>query len=579
MLDKQLFQLLGKDKKYVAVITVVDLLGTLLNMAVTACVCMCLALALDGKTDWLSYAPYIGGGLAFGLLKVFSIWTSGKIRNTLGAKVKKSLRAKAYDKMLELGLDRGGEQTAALTQMIIEGVEQVDTYYSYYLPSFFNAMIAPVLLFIVCVCFRWQVALVLIIALPLIPMSIVFVSKWAKKVFAKYWDKYTSMGDAFLDNLQGMKDLKIFNADGMKEVETAVKSEEFRKITMKVLVMQLWSLTIIDTVAFGAAGIAIVFAILGATAAANPLSPAVALFLILLSAEFFLPMRTLASAFHVAMNGSTAGKRLKAFTELKAHAWGDKQVEKPEELKLSSVEFSYDNERVVLDDINMTFYKGFNAVVGESGSGKSTVISLLLGAYTPQKGEVTLNGVPVRSYSRKAYYERVAAVSYNTYIFNASVRENFRLAKSDITDEEIYTALESVNLKEFIDGVGGLDYVVLEDSENVSGGERQRLALAINLTVEKDMYLFDEATSNIDVESEAIIMEHIRKLAENKIVVVISHRLANVVSADRIYLLDDGKLSESGTHEALMKNKGKYAEIYSEQYSLENGYKGVNGNA
>lgn len=579
MLDKQLFQLLGKDKKYVAIITVVDLLGTLLNMAVTACVCMCLALAFEGETNFASYAPYIAGGLCAALLKILTIWSSGKIRNTLGSRVKKSLRSKAYGKLLEMGLNRGGEQTAALTQMIIEGVEQVDTYYSYYLPSFFNAMIAPILLFIVCVCFRWQVALVLIVALPLIPMSIVFVSKWAKKVFAKYWDKYTSMGDAFLDNLQGMKDLKIFNADGLKQVETAAKSEDFRKITMKVLVMQLWSLTIIDTVAFGAAGIAIVFAILGATAEINALSPAVAIFLILLSAEFFLPMRALASAFHVAMNGSTAGKRIKAFTELPSPVWGEKEPENPTELKLSSVDFSYDGKRTVLSGVNMTFGKGFNAVVGESGSGKSTVISLLLGENEPQSGTVTLNGAPIREYGRQAFYKKVAAVSYNTFIFNTSVRENFRLAKSDITDGEIYAALESVNLKDFINSVGGLDYVVSEDSENISGGERQRLALAINLAEEKDIYLFDEATSNIDIESEAIIMERIKKLAESKIVVVISHRLANVVSADNIYLLDEGRLAESGSHSELIEQNGKYARIYFEQYSLENGYKGAEGNA
>lgn len=579
MLDKQLFQLLGKDKKYVVIITIVDLLGTLLNMAVTACVCMCLALAFKGETDFLKYVPYIAGGLGVALLKVLTVWGSGKIRNVLGNKVKKSLRSKAYAKLLELGLNRGGEQTAALTQMIIEGVEQVDTYYSYYLPSFFNAMIAPVLLFIVCVIFRWQVALVLIVALPLIPMSIVFVSKWAKKVFAKYWDKYTSMGDAFLDSLQGMKDLKIFNADGLKQVETAAKSEEFRKITMKVLVMQLWSLTIIDTVAFGAAGIAIVFAIVGATAAVNPLSPAIALFLILLSAEFFLPMRTLASAFHVAMNGSTAGKRLKAFTELPAPVWGEKKPVSPRELKLSSVGFSYDGTRQILSGVDMTFKKGFNAVVGESGSGKSTVIALFLGEYEPQEGEVLLDGAPVRKYDRAAFYKRIAAVSYNTYLFNATVRENFRLAKSDITDEEIYSALESVNLKKFIEGVGGLDYVVSEDSENISGGERQRLALAVNLAVEKDIYLFDEATSNIDIESEAIIMSHVKKLSESKIVVVISHRLANVVPADNIYLLDGGKIAESGTHEELLKKKGKYADIYLEQYRLENGYRGDEENA
>lgn len=575
MLDKELFQLLGKDKKYVVFITLIQLFGTLVNMMITASVCYVISIALEGETDFSAYLLPVLIGILLGVVRVLTVFFSGKLKNMLGAKVKKSMRAKAYAKMLELGLDRGGEQTAALTQMIIEGVEQVDTYYSFYLPSFFNAMAAPIMLFIICLIFRWQVAVVLIVALPLIPMSIVFVSKWAKKIFAKYWDKYTLMGDAFLDNLQGMKDLKIFNADGFKAVETGVKSEEFRKITMKVLVMQLWSLTIIDTVAFGAAGIAIVFAINGALDAVNPLSPAIAIFLILLSAEFFLPMRNLASAFHVAMNGSTAGKKIKAFTELAAPLWGTKTADGINELTLSDVDFSYDGARYVLNGVNMTFRKGFNAVVGESGSGKSTVVSLLTGTYLPQRGTVSANGAPIRSYLRSSYYSSISSVSYNTFIFNASIRDNFRLAKPDITDTEIYAALESVNLDKFIQSIGGLDYVVLEDSENISGGERQRLALAINLVNEKDVYIFDEATSNIDIESEAIIMKHVQDLAKDKVVIVISHRLANVVAADIIYMLDDGTLIESGTHEDLLSLNGKYAEVYHRQYELENGYKEV----
>lgn len=573
MLDKELFRSLGKDKRYVLYITLIELLGVLCNIGVTACVCVCFALAFAGAHRLPDYAPYFLLGLALAIAKAGTLWGSGRLRNALGAKVKKNMRSAAYQKLLELGLDRGGEQTAALTQLMIDGVEQVDTYYSAYLPAFFNAMLAPLLLFFICLCFRWQVALVLIVALPLIPMSIVFVSKWAKKIFAKYWDKYTAMGNTFLDDLQGMKDLKIFGADAQKQVEAAVKSEEFRKITMKVLVMQLYSLTIIDTVAFGAAGIAIVFAVRGAVAAVDPLSPAVALFLILLCAEFFLPMRTLASAFHVAMNGSTAGKRIKAFLELEPPVWGHKAPASAEKLQLDHVTFSYDGAREVLRDVTMQFPKGLTAVVGESGSGKSTVVSLLLGAYLPQKGMVTLNDIPVREYDRAQFYNKIAAVSYNTFLFHSSIRENFRMAKPTVTDDAIYAALESVNLKRFVEQVGGLDYVLLEDSENISGGERQRMALAVNLVAPKEIYLFDEATSNIDMESEAIIMRHIRALAKEKIVVVISHRLANVVPADQIYLLENGVLAEQGCHEALMAKEGRYAKVFRQQYALENGYK------
>lgn len=575
MLDKELFALLGKDKKYIFLVTVIDLVGILANIAITAFICLCINAALNKNSEINTYVLYLGLAIAVGIIKVLTIWASGKLKNNLGSNIKKNMRRQTYKKLLDLGLGKCEEQTAALTQMTIEGVEQVDTYYTAYLPSFFNAMIAPIILFIVCLCFRWQVAVVLIACLPLIPISIILVSKWAKKIFEKYWDKYTTMGNSFLDNLQGMKELKIFNADEFKQTETAVKSEEFRKITMKVLVMQLVSLTIIDTVAFGAAGVAIVYAILGATASVNPLSPAISLFLILLSAEFFLPMRTLASAFHIAMNGSTAGKKINAFLNLKSPKWGNKIIGKVTETALENVDFSYNNDRYVLNGININFQQGFNAIVGESGCGKSTIISLLLGAYAPQNGRVSLNNIPVREYDRQKFYSKITSVSYNTFIFNSSIRDNFRLAKQDVTDTEIYRVLESVNLKSFVDSIGGLDYLILEDSENISGGERQRLALAVNLIVDKDIYLFDEATSNIDIESEAIIMREIAKLAKNKIVVVISHRLANVVNADIIYMLKDGKIIEQGPHKKLLNANGEYARVYNKQYSLENEYKEV----
>lgn len=575
MLDKDLFSLLGKDKKYVAYITIIDLIGVLANIAITAFICLCLDLTLKQSRDAGKYVLYIFLALACGGLKVFTIYFSGKIKNTLGNNVKKSIRKKAYAKLLDMGLGKSVEQTAAITQMTVEGVEQLDSYYTAYLPSFFVAMIAPILLFIISAIFRYQVALVLLCALPLIPISIVIVSKWARRTFSKYWDKYTSMGNGFLDSLQGMKELKIFNACAAKQVEIAVKSEDFRVITMKVLVMQLTSLTIIDIVAFGASAVAIVFAILGATASVNAISPIIALFLILISAEFFLPMRALASAFHVAMNGSTAGKKIKTLLDLENPKWGNKIVQNAKVIALENVDFSYDNERIVIRDLNVDFKKGFNAVVGESGSGKSTIINLLLGAYLPQKGKATLNGHYIREYDRSSYYSNITSVSYNTFIFNRSIRDNFRLAKNDIKDDEIFQLLEKVNLKTFVENIGGLDYIILEDSENISGGERQRLALAINLVEDTDIYLFDEVTSNIDIESEAIIMKEIQALAKEKIVVVISHRLQNVVVADKIYMLENGKLIESGTHKELMSKNGKYASVYNEQYALENDYKTI----
>ena len=571
MFDKELLRLIGPNRKYVVYTVLLMVLGMLANIGITASVCFTVALLIDGAQPLAYVWPAVALAAAIAVRYVASRCT-GSLKDLLGRKVKKDLRERTYDKILKLGVrSTDGMSMAGLTQVSMEGIEQLDLYYSTYLPQFFFSMLAPVILFCICVGIDWRTSLVLLACVPLIPLSIVAVSKYAKKIFAKYWGKYTSMGDAFLDSVQGLKELKIFKADAARHVKMNQSAEDFRKITMKVLVMQLASTTIMDLVAYGGAGAGIALSVVGLMN--GWLAPASALFLILVAVEFFLPLRSLGSAFHVAMNGASAGRKIISLLNVSDPVWGEKQVQGTE-LKLNGVTFSYDGKRDVLKNVSMTFpAKGMTAIVGESGCGKSTVVNMLVGAYRPKAGSVTVGGLPLESVSRGSYYSHIASVSYNTYIFNDTVRANFELAKKDVTDEEIRAALEKVNLWEFIKENGGLDKVITEDANNVSGGQKQRLALAVNLVADKDIYVFDEATSNIDIESEAVIMENVKEMSRSKCVVVISHRLANVVPADNIYYMEEGQVKESGSHEALMQAGGGYAKLYTAQKQLEEGYK------
>ncbi len=575
MFDKELIKLIGGNKKYVVYTVLLMILGMLANIGITASVCWAVYFLIEGYEPLAYIYPAITAVAAI-IVRYIASRATGSLKDVLGRKVKKDMRRRTYDKILRLGVrSTDGMSMAGLTQVSMEGIEQLDLYYSTYLPQFFFSMIAPLLLFCICVGIDWRTSLVLLACVPLIPISIVAVSKYAKKIFAKYWGKYTSMGDAFLDSVQGLKELKIFKADAARHVKMNASAEDFRKITMKVLVMQLASTTIMDLVAFGGAGAGVALSVVGLMN--GWLSPAAALFLILVAVEFFLPLRSLGSAFHVAMNGASAGKKIISLLNVPDPVWGDEEIVGTE-LRLNDVTFSYDGKRDVLKDIDMVFpERGMTAIVGESGCGKSTVVNLLIGARRPKKGTVTVGGANIESVSRSSFYAHLACVSYNTYIFSDTVRANFILAKKDVRDEEIWNALEKVNLADFIQENGGLDKVITEDANNVSGGQKQRLALAVNLVADKDIYIFDEATSNIDIDSEAIIMKNVRDMSRRKSVIVISHRLANVVPADNIYYMEDGKVKESGSHAELMAQNGGYAKLYVTQKALEEGYKSIAG--
>ena len=574
MIDKKLLALLGHNKKYIFYAVGLMIVGLFANLAITASICYAIQYAAEYASSGSNAQGFILPAVIVIIAMAIRYVTSrsiGGLKDTLGRNVKKDLRQKIYDKIIKLGVRTTDNiSMAGLTQLSMEGVEQLDLYYSAYIPQFFYAMIAPIILFVATVRINWTVALVLLACVPLIPMSIIAVSRYAKKIFAKYWGKYTSMGDSFLDSVQGLKELKIFQADAAQNIKMNETSEEFRKITMKVLVMQLASTTIMDMVAYGGAGLGIALTI---HAVVNgSLSAYAALFLILVAVDFFLPLRAFGSAFHIAMNGASAGNKILSLLAQPDPVWGSETVDGTD-ITVKDVTFSYDGTRDVLKHASMNFGStGMCAIVGESGSGKSTVVNLLLGAYHPQQGSILVGNKPLETLSRESYYSHISVVSYNTYIFNETIRQNFMLAKDNVTDEEIYSALKKVNLYDFIIDNGGLDKVITEDAANISGGQKQRLALAINLVANKDIYIFDEATSNIDIESEAIIMNNIKELSKEKSVIVISHRLANVIAADTIYYIEDGEVKEHGTHEELMNMHEGYAKLYTTQKNLEEGY-------
>jgi ATP-binding cassette subfamily C protein len=570
MIDKNLLRLLGGNKKYIFYTVALMLVGMFASVGITASICWAIQLLME-KADALRYVyPALMAAVCIAVRYIAGRLV-GDLRDLLGRKAKKELRERVYNKIVRLGVrSTDGMSMAGLTQVSMEGVEQLDLYFSSYIPQFFYAMLAPFILFGITVWIAPYVALALLACVPLIPVSIIAVSKYAKKIFAKYWGKYTSMGDSFLDSVQGLKELKIFKADAAQHQKMNDNAEDFRKITMKVLVMQLASTTIMDLVAYGGAGVGIALAVLGVIKWG--LTPIAALFLILVAVDFFLPLRAFGSAFHVAMNGASAGKKIISLLEQPDPVWGEDEVEDTE-LKVEGVTFSYDGKRDVLKNVSMTFPKvGMTAIVGESGCGKSTVVNMLFGAFRPKVGAVTVGGKSIESLSRESYYSHLAVVSYNTYIFNETVRRNFMLSNKNVTDEQIYDALEKVNLADFIRENGGLDKTITEDASNISGGQKQRLALAVNLVADKDIYVFDEATSNIDIESEAIIMKNIKALSRTRAVIVISHRLANIVPSDLIYFMESGEVRECGDHASLMAADKGYAKLYTTQKKLEEGY-------
>lgn len=570
MINKRLIGIVRESKKYIVGNVVCQWLSLVANIAMMGAIARLLEKIFEGAADERQIGMTAAVALVAVVTRFFCAVSASRMSYLSSKAVKKTLREMIYRKLLRLGISyKENVQTSEVVQVAVEGVDQLETYFGAYLPQFFYAMLAPLTLFGVLSFVNFPSAVVLLVCVPMIPVTIVAIQRWAKKLLSKYWDQYAELGDTFLENLQGLTTTKIYQSDAFKHQEMNEQSERFRKITMKVLTMQLNSITIMDLVAYGGAALGVILATTQFRAGHVDLLGC--LMIILLAADFFLPMRLLGSFFHIAMNGMAASDKIFKLLDLLEKKQKSGIVPKDCTIQIKDLRFSYEPEREILHGVDMEFLKGsFTAIVGESGCGKSTIAAILIGRNKGYNGKLTVGGVPLAEINESSLMENFTYVSHQSYLFKGTVRDNLQMANPDATDDVLWATLEQVNLAEFLRSESGLDTLLNEKASNFSGGQCQRLALARALLHDSPVYIFDEATSNIDVESENDILAQIHMLAKSsKTVILISHRLANVVDADNIYVLDKGIIVGSGTHSELLEGNTSYVQLWNAQQELE----------
>ncbi|MBQ7429172.1 MAG: ABC transporter ATP-binding protein/permease [Butyrivibrio sp.] len=571
MFDKRLMAMCPESKKYIALNIICQWTELLMNAVMIYCIASLVGRLYIRELSQQDIALYGLALLATLIVRFFMTRATIRMSYLASKTVKRVMREQIYKKILRLGNTyREHATTAELVQESVDGVEQLESYFGQYVPQFFYAFIAPVTLFVMFgIAGSFKVAGVLLVCVPLIPGAIMMVQKIAKKILAKYWDQYAKLGSTFLENLQGMTTLKIYRADAFKNEQMNAESENFRRVTMKVLTMQLNSIIIMDFFAYGGAALGIALA--GKGFIDGELSLQSTVFMILLSADFFLPMRRLGSYFHVAMNGMAASDRI--FRFLSEDEPQEKDLVLPEQgldIQLENIDFKYNDAKEVLSDISMEMPEGsFTGIVGESGSGKSTIASLIMGKNSIEHGSLTIAGKKINEVNEESLFRIINYVGINSTFFKGTVRDNLLLADGSATDEKMWDVLSQCNIDAFFKEENGLSTMLTANAGNLSGGQRQRLALARAILHDARIYIFDEATSNIDITSEEIILEEIRRLAKTKTVIVITHRLANVMDADRIYCLESGHIAGAGTHKELLDSCDVYKNLWTTQRELE----------
>lgn len=570
MINKRLINTVSETKKSIGLQVVFQWIGLLANITVMASIAYILSKAFTKPLSFVMIMHFIVLIALCIIVRFICAYASTRMSYQSSRVVKTKYRQLILEQMIRLGKSYNNSvNTSEVVQVAVEGIDQLETYFGQYLPQLVYALLAPLTLFIVIAPLSFSSALILFICVPLIPVTIIAVQKWAKKLLNKYWSQYTALGDTFLENLQGLTTTKIYQSDAYKHQQMNESSEQFRKITMKVLTMQLNSITIMDIIAYGGAALGMIMATISLKN--GSISLFIALFIILVAADFFLPMRLLGSYFHIAMNGMAASDKMLRLLDIPINSCNDSCDISDSKITINDLSFGYDDSRKVLKHISLSINPHeFIGIIGESGCGKSTLANLLSGKLTGYQGSLTFGDVEVNKANPKSLNEMILYIGNNAMLFKGSVRDNLLMANAAANDETLNNALKQVNLYNFLQTENGLDTQVNEKGSNFSGGQRQRLALARALLANRLIYIFDEATSNIDSESEADILSVVEQLTQTKTVIFISHRLANVKDANQIYVMDKGSIVQRGTFSQLSNTDGPFKKLWDIQFNIEN---------
>ena len=571
MFEKRLFSLVPQATPYIVASVLFKWIALMANITVMWVLARILGgVVTGGLPTVLAVDALMQAALPLAaaiIVRAASIYLAQRTGDKAAFEAVRRVRSLVYDKLTALGPSYTETvPTAEAVQTSVEGATQLQVYFGGYLPQLFFAGLAPITLFVLLVGQAGLPAALLLACVPVIPISIMMVMRNAKKIGAEYWGSYVDLGGMFLEAVQGLTTLKVYQADRDWHERINAESERFRGATMRLLVMQLRSICVMDLVVYMGAALGIIVAAL--QLASGKIGFEAAFLIVFLSQEFFLPMRRLGSLFHTAMNGMAASRRMFSILDTPEPERGNVELDGRGDIELSGVSYAY-GDRTVLDGADASIARGsLVALVGESGGGKSTLAGIISGRKDAYRGSVRIGGIELRDATAASLMRTVTLVPTNGYLFAGTLRENLLIAKPDATDAELLHALDRTRVAAFVQANGGLDVAINEGGTNLSGGQRQRVCMARALLHDSPIYVFDEATSNVDAASEAAIGEVIASLAGDHTVIVVAHRLSTIVDADQILVLERGRIAERGTHGELLADMGVYARMWNSQEQL-----------